>query len=97
VSQQPAYPVFCFEAQKLPLPASSFLPDIKVSWRNLTNFNNMLEWEATRQVSSSNSFVGCVFSFYVLTQDCKLKFLDRLWYTFRKADKCFWTRVRFSI
>jgi len=36
VSQQPAYPVFRFEGQKVPYPASSFLPDIKLSWRNLT-------------------------------------------------------------
>jgi len=33
VSQQPAFPVFCFEGQKVPHPASSFLPDIKLSWR----------------------------------------------------------------
>jgi len=30
VSQQPAFPVFCFEGQKVPYPASSFLPDIKL-------------------------------------------------------------------
>jgi len=28
------------------------------------------------------------FSFDVVTQDCKSKFLDPLWCTFRKADKC---------
>jgi len=33
VSQQLAFPVFCFEGQKVPYPASSFLPDIKLSWR----------------------------------------------------------------
>jgi len=33
VSQQPAFPVFCFEGQKVPYPASSFLPDIKLRWR----------------------------------------------------------------
>jgi len=33
VSQQPAFPVFCSEGQKEPYPASSFLPDIKLSWR----------------------------------------------------------------
>jgi len=33
VSQQPAFPVFCFEGQKVPYPASSFLPDTKLSWR----------------------------------------------------------------
>jgi len=33
VSQQPAFPVFCFEGQKAPCLASSFLPDIKLSWR----------------------------------------------------------------
>jgi len=33
VSQEPAFPVFCFEGQKVPYPASSFLPDIKLSWR----------------------------------------------------------------
>jgi len=36
VSQQPAYPVFCFEGQKVPYPASSFRADIKLCWRNLT-------------------------------------------------------------
>jgi len=33
VSQKLAFPVFCFEGQKVPYPASSFLPDIKLSWR----------------------------------------------------------------
>jgi len=32
VSQQPAYPVFCFEGQKITYPVSSFLPDIKQYW-----------------------------------------------------------------
>jgi len=50
VSQQPAYPVFCFEGQKVPYPASSFLADTKLSWRNLTTVN-MVEWEVTRQSS----------------------------------------------
>jgi len=50
VSQQPAYPVFCFEGQTVPDPASSFLPDIKLSWRNLIAVN-MVEWEVTRQSS----------------------------------------------
>jgi len=50
VSQQPAYPVFCFEGQKVPYPVSSFLPDIKLSWRNLTTVN-MVEWQVTRQSS----------------------------------------------
>jgi len=50
VSQQPAYPVFCFEGQKVPHRVSSFLPDIKLSWRNLTTVN-MVEWQMTRQSS----------------------------------------------
>jgi len=50
VSQQPACPVFCFEGQKVPSPISSFLPDIKLSWRNLTTVN-MFEWQVTRQSS----------------------------------------------
>jgi len=50
VSQQPAYPVFCFEGQKVQYPLSSFLLDIKLSWRNLTNVN-MVEWQVTRQSS----------------------------------------------
>jgi len=33
VSQQSAFPVFCFEGQKVPYPASSFLPDIKLTER----------------------------------------------------------------
>jgi len=39
VPQQPLYPVFCFEGQNVPYPVSSFLPDIKLSWRNLTTVN----------------------------------------------------------
>jgi len=31
VSQQPAYPVSCFEGQKVPCPVSSFLADIKLT------------------------------------------------------------------
>ena len=48
VCHQPAYPVFCFEGQKVPYLASSFLADIKLSWRNLTTVN-MVEWEVTRE------------------------------------------------
>jgi len=50
VPQQPAYPVFCFEGLKVPCPVSSFLPDVKLSWRNLTTIN-VVEWEVTRQSS----------------------------------------------
>jgi len=50
VSQQPAYPVFCFEGQQVLYPVSSFLPDIKLSWKNLTTVN-MVEWQVTRQSS----------------------------------------------
>jgi len=50
VSQQLAYPVFCFEGQKVPYPASSFLPDIKLSCRNLPAVN-MFEWQVTGQSS----------------------------------------------
>jgi len=54
VSQQRAFPVFCFEGQKVPYPASSFQPDIKLSWENFTtelSSINMVEWEVTRQSS----------------------------------------------
>jgi len=51
MSQQPPYPVFCFEGYKVPYPASSFLPDIKLSWKNLTSTVNMMEWDVTRQSS----------------------------------------------
>jgi len=54
VSEQPAYPVFCFEGQKVLYPVSSFVPDIKLSWRNLTTVN-MVEWQVTRQ-SSDHSY-----------------------------------------
>jgi len=40
------FPVFCFvfEGQKVPYPASTFLPDMKLSWRNLTAIRiNMAE------------------------------------------------------
>jgi len=33
VSQQPAFPVFCLKGQKVPYPASSYLPDMKLSSR----------------------------------------------------------------
>jgi len=45
VPKQPAHPVFCFEGQKVPYPVFSFLPDIKLSWRNLTTVN-MVEWQS---------------------------------------------------
>jgi len=48
VSQQPAYPLFCFEGQKVRCPASSFPADIKLTRRNLAAVN-MVEWEVTRQ------------------------------------------------
>jgi len=71
VPQQPAYPVFCFEGQKVPYPVSIFLSDIKLSWRNLTTVN-MVEWEVTRQSSVRvTPLLYLFFSLYVLTQDCK--------------------------
>ena len=33
MSQHPAFPACCFEGKKVPYPASSFLPDRKLSWR----------------------------------------------------------------
>jgi len=62
-SQQPAYPVFCFEGQKVPYPVSSFLPDIKLSWRNLTTVN-MVEWQVTRQ--SSVRVTPLLYLFFIL-------------------------------
>jgi len=47
VPQQPAFPVFCFERQKVPYPASSFIPDIKLSWRTSHYYQiNVVELEA---------------------------------------------------
>jgi len=46
----PTISSFGFEGQIVPYPASSFLPDIKLSWRNLTAVN-MVEWELIRQSS----------------------------------------------
>jgi len=75
VFQQPDCRVFCFEGQKVPYPASSFLPDIKQNWRNLTTVRCQHRREGSDEtiVGSSDSFVVFVFSFDVLTQDCKLK------------------------
>jgi len=63
VSQQPAYLVFCFEGQKVPYPASSFLPGIKLSWRNLIAVN-MVEWAVTRQ--SSVRVTPLLYLFFLL-------------------------------
>jgi len=88
VSQQPAFPGFCFEEQKVPFPASSSLPDIKLSWRKSHYYQHGWVGSDKTILSSSGSFVVFGFSFDVLTQDCKSKILDPLWCTFRKADKC---------
>jgi len=60
VSQQPAFPVFCFERQKVPYPASSFLPDIKLSWRKSHYTINMVEWEVTRHYLPTQSVASQV-------------------------------------
>jgi len=77
VSNQPAFPFFCFEGQKLPYPASSFLPDVKLSWGNLT-IVNMVEWELTRHSSVPvTPLLYLVFLWCrLLTQHCKSKILD---------------------
>jgi len=74
VSQQPAFPVFCFEGQKALYPASSFLPDIKLCWRKSHHYQHgrvVSDWTI---LSSSGWFVVFGFSFDVLTQDSKSKF-----------------------
>jgi len=76
VSQQPAYPVFCFEGQQVPYRVSSFLPDIKLNWRNLTTVN-MVEWQVTRQSSVRATPLLC------------LVFL--LMYLHKIVSKNFWT------
>ena len=63
MSQQPAYPVLCFEEQKVLYPVSIFLPDIKLSWRNLTTVN-MVEWQVTRQ--SSVQVTPLLYLFFLL-------------------------------
>jgi len=78
VSQQPAFPVFCFEGQKVPYPASSFLPDIKLSWRKSHYYQHGRMGSDKTILSSSDSFVVFGLSFDVLSQDCKSKFLDPL-------------------
>jgi len=60
VSQQPAYPVFFFEGQKVPYPVSSFLPDIKLSWRNLSTVN-MVEWQAEVAGVTFQTPTPCLF------------------------------------
>jgi len=66
VSQQPAFPVFCFEGQKVPHPASSFLPDIKLSWRAFHYYQHGRVGRDKTILSSSDSFVVFRFSFNVL-------------------------------
>jgi len=67
VSQQPAFPVFCFEGQKVPYPASSFLPDRKLSWRTSHYYCiNVVEWEVIRQ-SSVEWLLCCVWFFFWCT------------------------------
>jgi len=78
VSQQRAFPVFCFERQKVPCPASSFLPDIKLSWRKSHYYQHGRVGSDKTILSSSDSFVVFGFSFDVITQDCKSKILDTL-------------------
>jgi len=76
--QQPAFPVFYFEGQKVPYPASSFLPDIKLSWRTSHYYQHGRVGSVWKILSSSDSFVVFGFSFDVLAQDCKSNFLDPL-------------------
>jgi len=78
VSQQPAFPVFCFEGQKVPYPASSFLQNIKLNRRKSHYYQHGRVGSDKTILSSSDSFVVIGFSFDVVTQDCKTKFLDPL-------------------
>ena len=63
----------------MPYPASSFMPDIKLSWRNLT-IVNMVEWELPRQSSVRVTPLLSLVFFWcrLLTQDCKSKILDTM-------------------
>jgi len=71
VPQQPAYSVFCFEGQKVPYPVYSFLPDIKLNWRNLANVN-MVEWQVIRQWSVRvTPLLYLVFLLMYFLQDSK--------------------------
>jgi len=78
VSQQPAFPVFCFEGQNALYPPSSFLPDIKLSWRASHYCQCVRVGSDYKILSSSDSSVVFGFSFDALTQDCKTKILDPL-------------------
>jgi len=61
VSLQSAYPIFCFEGQKVPYPASIFLEDKNLSWRNLITVN-MVKSAVTRQSSfRATSMLGLFF------------------------------------
>jgi len=76
VSREPAFPVFYFERQKVQYPASSFLPDIKLSWRKSPHYQQGRVGLGSDKTifSSSDYFVVFEFSFYVLTQDISQKF-----------------------
>jgi len=78
VSQQPAFPVFCFEGQKVPYPAFSFLPDTKLIWRT-SHFTtvNMVEWEVIKR------------SLVRVTPLLYLVFL--LMYLYKLVRQIFWT------
>jgi len=79
VSQQPS-PVLRFEGEKdcaVQYPESSFLPDIKLSWRN-SHLHSSLNciWSSGmrsdyKMVCFGHSLVVFDFS-YGLTQDCRL-------------------------
>jgi len=67
VSQQSAFPVFCFEGQKVPYPASSFLSDINLTWRTPhwpRPTINVVDWEVTRQ--SSVRVTPLLYLFFLL-------------------------------
>jgi len=75
VSQQPAFPVFCFEGPKSSVSRIQFSARYKTELENISL--SLAYYQRGRLGSDSFDVFG--FSFDVLTQDCKSKFSDPLW------------------
>ena len=79
MSQQPAFPVFCFEGQRYRIPHPVFCQIENWVGENLTTIN-MVEWEVTRQSSVRvTPLLYLDFLLMYLHKIVSKKFLDPLW------------------
>jgi len=65
VSQQPAFLVFCFEGQKVPYPSSSFLPDIKLSWRT-SHYYQVSMWSSGKWLENQFEWLLLLYLVFLL-------------------------------